>query len=100
MEKGHYYHFKAKYFDKKFVYGNIKYEPTYNSATLYTLIPDQQIYILKIIDNTWCFIDYYNSKKRQYEKGYIMHTMHNTNGIDYIINPYFVKLDTDFSQYD
>ena len=100
MEKGYYYHFKVKHFNNKFIHRNIKYEPTLNSITTYKLIPDQHIYILKIIDNIWCAIQYYNSIKQRYEYGYIMHMIQDTNDIDYIINPYFEKLNINYSEYD
>ena len=100
MEKGHYYHFNVKYYDNKFVYRNIKYEPTLNSNTSYKLVPDQHIYIIKVIDNIWCGIHYYNSIKKRYEQGYIMHTIQDSDNMNYISNPYFVKLNTDYSEYD
>ena len=100
MEKGHYYHFKVKYFNNTFTHRNIKYEPTFNSITTYKLIPDQHIYIIKIIDSIWCAIQYYNSIKSRYEQGYIMYMIHDTNKINNIINPYFEKLNTNYSEYD
>lgn len=100
MEKGHYYHFKVKYFNNKFIHRNIKYEPTFNSITSYKLVPDQHIYILKIIDSVWCAIKYYNSIKQRYEQGYIIHTVQDANEMNYIKNPYFEKLNTNYSEYD
>jgi hypothetical protein len=77
MQKGQYYIFKLNKEYGNIYNGNIKSTPSFNGRIIYTLTPDQHIQIIKIIDNIWCCIEYYNHYKKTYNTGYIMYKIAN-----------------------
>lgn len=103
MQKGQYYIFKLNKEYGNIYNGNIKSTPSFNGRIIYTLTPDQHIQIIKIIDNIWYCIEYYNHYKKTYNTGYIMYKIANIeefnnyntfeSSLIYIDNPYFQVLE-------
>ena len=110
MQQGKYYLFKLNQSYGNIYNGNVKSTPCVNGRIIYNLIPDQRIQIIKIVNNIWCSIQYYNHYKQSYNIGYITYKIanfkdcNNHNIFDYsliyIDNPYFQLLEKFGIEYD